>query len=323
MNTKLQIDSYENPSFIEGAPPQFSALLLPYTPSKQAVGPWGAMCYQEVATDTQILDYFLFRFTEAVSLIFAPTDGKFQALVSLKGQLCYEVNGVGQIHLREKEYTLYHSAFQGTKASFAAEETCVLFHASYKTDAHRDLLHFFPVFRRQLRKSTEHLKGFLHPPRTARFSVHDSIRAIWQDSHTELLQKKHVALRLEQSLFSLLAQTYYPNPISTASRAEREAANQTREIVLRDLTANVSSQAIAAELHVSVGFLKRAFAKVYGMGIYHYLRQTRMERAHQMLIEGMSLKAVALEVGMRPKNFPKEFKSFYGYTVTQLKRGMQ
>jgi AraC-like DNA-binding protein len=43
-----------------------------------------------------------------------------------------------------------------------------------------------------------------------------------------------------------------------------------------------------------------------------------MERAKEMLLSGSTLKEAAVAVGMNPSNFPKEFKKFFGYTVTYL-----
>ena len=82
-----------------------------------------------------------------------------------------------------------------------------------------------------------------------------------------------------------------------------------------------ASEEIAKKLHCSTGWLKKSFSKVYGVGMFHYLRRHRMQLAKEMLLSGESLKAVAIEVGMKPRNFPKEFKTFFGYTVTALKRG--
>jgi AraC-like DNA-binding protein len=55
--------------------------------------------------------------------------------------------------------------------------------------------------------------------------------------------------------------------------------------------------------------------------MYHFLRKERMELSKKKLLKGESLKAVAIDVGMKSSNFPKEFKSYFGYTVTALKKG--
>ncbi|MDQ3683718.1 MAG: helix-turn-helix transcriptional regulator, partial [Bacteroidota bacterium] len=102
---------------------------------------------------------------------------------------------------------------------------------------------------------------------------------------------------------------------------EREKASAAYQIILKDITKHQTPEQIASELYCSSSWLKKAFGKVYGVGMFHFLRKTRMDIAREMLLRGDSLKAVALEVGMKPQNFPKEFKAFFGYTVTDLKKG--
>lgn len=172
-----------------------------------------------------------------------------------------------------------------------------------------------------MKKTFEKSRYFIPSPNIARYTVHDAINAIWLDRYIPSLAIKHIELRLESSLFTLLAQSYHQNPRQPITQFEREKAVVAREIILRDITAHKTPDQIASELYCSAAWLKKAFRKVYGVGLFQFLRKTRMEHAKEMLLQGESLKAVALEVGMKPRNFPKEFKAFFGYTVTALKKG--
>ena len=200
-------------------------------------------------------------------------------------------------------------------------KTTSLLNAYYKPDGYKNLLPFFPALKKDLKKAKRKAVHFTFSPRLARYTVHDSINAIWFDRYIEHLRLKHIEIRLESSLFSLLAQTYSPAKLETATPLETEKATAACEIILKDIRVHLSPEEIAKKLHCSTGWLKKSFSKVYGVGMFHYLRRHRMQLAKEMLLSGESLKAVAIEVGMKPRNFPKEFKTFFGYTVTALKRG--
>ena len=58
--------------------------------------------------------------------------------------------------------------------------------------------------------------------------------------------------------------------------------------------------------------LKAVFKKMYGMGLYAYLRQLRMDKARQLLLEGKSIKMIIHVIGYENEsNFCKAFRRKY------------
>jgi AraC-like DNA-binding protein len=320
MELDLRLDCSEL-AFGNGFPSVFSAFFLPQAEARFANGPWGTICIQEIQTEKYLLRHFLFHVGQTLSLYCQETKKGLQSLINLKGELDYEVNGLKRINLKENEYILFDAHGKPAITTVIPGRICSFFNAYYTPGAYIELLPLFPHFKRDLVKAEEKSFHFLYPAKIARHTVHDDIQAIWLDRYIHTLEKKHIELRLESSLFTLLAQTYTASSQEAISLQEREKAEEAREIILKDIRKHWTSEEIATELLCSVGWLKKAFSKVYGTGMFHFLRKTRMEQAKEMLLRGESLKAVAIEVGMKPRNFPKEFKSFYGYTVTSLKKG--
>ena len=128
---------------------------------------------------------------------------------------------------------------------------------------------------------------------------------------------------METALFTMLAQVYTPTVYPPASLEEREVASAIQQRILEDITQHHTVEDLAEAFNCTGIWLQRTFRKVYGMGIFHFLRKKRMEKAREMLIEGIHLKVVAGAVGMKASTFPKEFKAYYGYTVTELKKGLR
>jgi len=70
---------------------------------------------------------------------------------------------------------------------------------------------------------------------------------------------------------------------------------------------------IAEKLSMPEKKLKRAFKKMHGKGIYTYLKDLRLEKSRQLLIEGMSLQVVIAEIGYKNKShFSTAFTKQYG-----------
>lgn len=321
MNANLRAENYGKISFQPGLPNNFGQFVLPQAATYHSQGPWGFVCYQELKTSRYTLRHFLFRLEQSVAFFSQETNEGIQLLLSLQGDVRVVLKQKA-IALKEKEYTLLNAAGEETGAVFPAGRVYSLLNTYYTAEAYDSLFSLFPSFKRIVQQSLAKAHSFILPAKTARFSVHDAITAIWHDRYADVVEQKHIEMRLEATLFSLLAQTYTEKPTVASTTFENEKASAAKDIVLRDLKVRIPNNEIAKELNITVSVLKRVFHKVYGVGLYHFLRKTRMEMAREMLLKGQSLKAVALTVGMRPKNFPKEFKSFFGYTVTQLKRGM-
>jgi len=74
-----------------------------------------------------------------------------------------------------------------------------------------------------------------------------------------------------------------------------------------------SASKMAKALGVTLRFLERFFRTRFGTGPHDWMVRTRMRHAAGLLSEGISVKAVSLEVGYKQlSHFSREFKRFFG-----------
>jgi AraC-like DNA-binding protein len=72
--------------------------------------------------------------------------------------------------------------------------------------------------------------------------------------------------------------------------------------------------------------LKAVFKQLYGKGLYAYLRQVRLEKAKELLLEGKPIKVIIHVIGYENEsNFCKAFRSAYrdtprGWTRKEVKK---
>lgn len=67
--------------------------------------------------------------------------------------------------------------------------------------------------------------------------------------------------------------------------------------------------------------LKAVFKKLYGMGLYAYLRHVRMEKAKALLLEGKSIKVIIHVIGFdNESNFCKAFRKMHHVSPRKWKQ---
>lgn len=321
MIPRLFIHNFGAATLTEGFPPNFSGHLVGEAKGWHTVGPYGIICLQQLATPNFLFRHFLFSLGQAISIHIEEAGQPVQSLLSMAGRFEHQMHGHNPALIKDKEFVLFSTAGEETQLTVLPTSLSSLLSVQYPPSSYQQFLPLFQSFAEDLRKAFQRPFYFLFPPKVAKHSVHDAVQAIWLDRYLPSLQQKHIELRLETNFFTLLAQTYSTVSTDTASLLEQQKAAEAYDIILKDIRKHLTPEEIAVQLHCSTSWLKKAFSKVYGIGMFHFLRKTRMERAKEMLLRGESLKVVAIEVGMKPRNFPKEFKAYFGYTVTALKKG--
>jgi AraC-like DNA-binding protein len=309
--------------FVPGLPHLYKGYRLPNADVKYASGHWGTICIQEFRGDHFLLRHFIFQLNRMMRFETRERGEGLQSLIGLKGKLDYTLKGLPNLSIHEDRFHLLNAHEQEGVIHMNEVKHCSIFNAYYHPESYEKLLGYFPHFKKELKKAEKRLFIFTTKTAPVRYSIHDAIQAIWLDRYLPVVQKKYIELRIQTILLSLLADTYAPPLHAPPNAIEQDKAAAARELILDNIRKHLTAEDIALQLHCSTSWLKKAFSKVFGAGMFHYLRKHRMQKAKEMLLQGESLKAVAIEVGMKPRNFPKEFKSYFGYTVTELKKGIR
>lgn len=308
--------------FMPGYPPNYPGPLLPSAVARYASGHWGMVCLQEILTENYLLRHFLFAAKQILFLRTIEKDEGVQSIVCLKGEMDYSVKGLPTVAIQEKQFHLLNAHEGPAVIGLKWGRPCSVLNTYYQPGLYEDLLGSFPLFKKHLKKAARKVFHF-SAPTVARHSIHDAIQAIFLDRYAASIERKYIEKRIATSLFIQLAQTYSPRIHEKASAIEKEKADAARALILQNLRKHIPVEEIARELNCSPSWLQKAFSKIHQMGMRHFLREQRMYAAKEKLLKGESLKSVAIDVGMKPRYFPEEFKSFFGYSVTEMKKGMR
>lgn len=94
--------------------------------------------------------------------------------------------------------------------------------------------------------------------------------------------------------------------------ADRSGAWKATLIMEQSPRSHFPISQLAAMVNLPEKKLKAVFKFVYGMGLYAYLRQVRMDRAREMLLEGKPIKVIIHVIGYENEsNFCKAFRKVH------------
>lgn len=101
---------------------------------------------------------------------------------------------------------------------------------------------------------------------------------------------------------------------------DAELFSQAVGIMKENISAPLSSDEIAAKMHISLSKLKRVFKKYALIGVHEYYFVLRMNKAVKMLGTGVSVGQCALECGFLNQNyFSAAFKRHFGVSPSEYK----
>lgn len=106
------------------------------------------------------------------------------------------------------------------------------------------------------------------------------------------------------------------------SAQQTELIRHLRDHLLSDHEGYVSLAQLAAEHEISVSHLQKLFKQIYGMPVYHYIKEYRLEQAAAELVRSRRpVTEIAQNAGYdNAGKFAESFKKRYGVTPTQYRR---
>lgn len=105
------------------------------------------------------------------------------------------------------------------------------------------------------------------------------------------------------------------------SAKQAELAHHLRDHLLTDREGYVSLAELAAEHGMSVSHVQKLFKQTYGVPVYHYIKEYRLEQAAVALVQSeKAITQIAQEAGYdNASKFSESFKKRYGVTPSQYR----
>lgn len=105
------------------------------------------------------------------------------------------------------------------------------------------------------------------------------------------------------------------------SEEEIDRAKQAAGIISSNLQVHYNIDELSKKVKLPAKKLKSIFKDVFGVGMYTYLKEKRMQRAKALMLEGKPIKLIVPQIGYESEsNFCKAFRKTFQETPAGWKR---
>jgi AraC family transcriptional activator of pyochelin receptor len=323
MNVNLHSITY-GPIIMEpGVPEELSSLVLPDSETGYAQGAYGKILFQEIHLGEINIQYNIFQVKKDLAIDFNGYPGMMQIHAALKNNGHYYIDGIGDIYLAEGQFNILDAVnIEGSKFLEHGHEYHS-FHATYTPEILDSLLPVFPALEEWFASdsSQPRLLFKTHPLLTVQLK--DIIESIIHCSYTDEVRRFYLELKIKEFLFlSMLPLETGITPAIWLTRRSIDLIHESRRMLDNNFDQHIAIADMARQLGINEFKLKAGFKKIFGISMFDYLIQTKMQKAKKLLLEtDKPIKEIAHLTGYASKqSFLNAFKKHFHNTPGSLRK---
>jgi AraC-like DNA-binding protein len=310
-------------TLVQQLPSTYNGQILPGSKIYSTVQEFGMILLQELKTEDFIIRYNFFHFIQKITLTVKEENQGVQALMALKNDLRQKIKFIGDVHLREGQYTPFYSPFTEIKTAFKKQIPYQSFHAAYSPYLLQQLVPAFPFLNTIVNATANTAFSIGKPAQWAQPQMTEIVNNILHCPYQHDLRRFYFENKLKEFLFLLLIQSSKKDPDrSSPTNHEIDAVHEARKIILNDLEKHLPIPDISKKVQLNEFKLKTVFKQVFGLGMFETLLHARMQKARSLLLEtDKPIKEIASIIGYeRITSFITAFRKHFGYTPASLRR---
>ena len=323
MNYNL-VSSLHGPLALKSSVPTgFSNMIIPGSEIASAEGEFGHLLLQEIQSDQFAINFNVYRMQQDVSLQYTTHTDALHAHVLLKNNLRYYIEGVGNIALREGQFNILHSPTSVSTVYFEKGHEYRTFNTYYSTEILVQLFPFFP----ELQDFVSHKNGepglLFDNAGWTTIQMVDIITSLLHCPYDETLRRFYFDNKVKELLFLLLIQKYTAAAVHTRlTKHDRESIHEAKSIIEKNTAQHITSRKIAQQVGMNEFKLKNFFKQVFGVGMFEFMVQVRMQKARVLLLEtDKPIKEIATLTGYTSiQNFQTAFRKYFNCTPASLRK---
>jgi len=320
MKIQLQTLSHSPLQWNSELPENFTGVRLPGGKILSANGDFGNICIQKIEESNYSIYYNVFDILRHFVFECKTFSSGLFARVVLKKHIRHHIKGVGEIYIREGQFSLLKASSQEITSAFEKNNQYMCFDAFFSPSLLNELLPLFPEAQGHLGSSESNL--LIQPPRRAGREIRELVQAILKCDYEEKLREYFFESKIKDLLFQfLLRLSENKSDKYVASESEIDAVYTAEKIITDDLSTHQFIPDLSRKVNMNEFHFKLVFKQIFGMGPFEYRQQKRLEKAKELLETGLSVKEVAILTGYRITNFVSAFRDHFGYTPGSIKRG--
>ena len=324
MKTKFNLNSLTyGPIALEPVPAELSGFVLPDSEAGFAQGEFGKIFLQEIHLTELNIQYNIFQIRKDLALDFSCASDTMQTHAALKNDSHFHIEGIGELYLAEGQFNILHgSNLKGTRFMEEGQEYRS-FRVSYSPDILSDFLPVFSSLEEWFSSDLSQPKLLFknHPLLTVKMK--DIIENIIHCSYADELRRFYLDMKTKEFLFLSMMPTGQEITSSVwLTPHSMELVHESKRLLENNVEQHLNITDIARQLDINEFKLKAGFKKIFGVSMFDYLIQTKMQKAKNLVLEtDKPIKEIARITGYSTKqSFLNAFKKYFHNTPGSLRK---
>lgn len=324
---KLSIPAGGEVLFNQEVPAALSRFKAPGARIHAANGAYGTMLLQGLPPKETKAWYGVFQIQKDTAF-YATTKSSgpsplTRLRILLKSDQLMQVQGIGDVFMQEGQANIMYSPANQYTFFYKKNREYISLDVYYSLEILSKWRTLFPALEEFVMKVEADRAAMLStvPLRLTAsiFSiVHDLVNCPYDQAYHKLYFENKMSLLL----FLLLVQTIQPLPDDEYNRENISSILRAKSIIVKDEQFHYSIPEIASQVGLNEMKLKKGFKQVFGVGLYGFLMNTRMEKARELL-ESTSkpVNEISVLVGYKStSSFIKLYKKRFGHSPYAWRR---
>lgn len=299
-----------------GLPDNFNGPFLGTSHQFHFARDYGSIVLQEIAGEEYRFQHIFFHFPQKAKLKSDLVSG-FYCFFAALGDARHGFRNKYRTNLRESQFMLLQEAKSGWEIELRSDLPIQLLKLAYSKDSAKELAAAFPSLEPFLSGRQTGIKGPYASHGAIREAVHKILHADYEQERLPFYFKNKIG----DFMFEILNTTSEKSlekPVAT--EWEKNAVYKVRNMILENILEHHSIADLAKKAKIDLYRLKFFFKNEFGVGPYEFLLNARLEKAKQLMEEGMPMKQAAPLAGYRTTSFITAFKRKFGYSPGKIQK---
>lgn len=298
-----------------------SGTLLSGSSSFKSSTDWGDFLIQEYSTDKFTIHYNEFYLNQKTRIAVHTEKRLVQADVLVKAKLQQNIAGY-KTNIKEGQFTITPGPIENIELVIDSSKKCQQFSVGYQLSFIEDLIPYFSYLEKIAKG--EKIDDFLSAikPRWMSTEMENIITQILDCQYEPNLRDFFFEDKVGDLLFLMLVEVgKQQQEFKYLSSADIDKVHAARSIILNDLSNHLNISQLARKVELNEFKLKAGFKHLFGTGPFTLLRNARMQKAYDLLLNtDKPIKDIHSIAGYASLTaFVGAFKKFFGKTPGDIR----
>jgi len=283
----------------------------------------GEIIIQQYITEDYSFYCASFQFNERTITNFHHEGFPLQSIAALSLDVDTLIQGMGNFSLRKEHFLMTYNPSNDMSFVFEKGKKYLAFGASFHLAFIDKYLRAFLQDEEMSKFSANIFFALNDYPTIAFGNMLDVISNVRQNPFPSTVAGHYLSLKMEELFMLQLLRIFTRKERKIRlSEIQIKALEEIRSLILEDYTEHYTLKDLSKKAHINLHTLKNGFKQIYGLGPYEYRKETRMQKAKELLKQtDKPIKQIAVLLKFAgTSSFAAAFNKHFGYPPATVRK---